>query len=133
MKGLLIDTSIYTHALKGDPVTISILQQAKEIAICSISIGELLSGFKAGRKEKKNREELAEFLDTPRVRLYGIDEDTAEFYAAILNGLRRKGKPIPTNDIWIAAHALETGADLVSYDHHFAAIDGLVWLDPRDS
>jgi len=53
MKSLLIDTNIYTHALKGDPETISILQQAKEIAICSISIGELLSGFKAGRKEKK--------------------------------------------------------------------------------
>jgi predicted nucleic acid-binding protein len=77
MKGLLIDTSIYTHALKGDPETISILQQAKEIAICSISIGELLSGFKAGRKEKKNREELAEFIDTPRVRLWIKEERKA--------------------------------------------------------
>jgi len=86
MKSLLIDTNIYTHAFKGDSETVSILQQAKEIAICSISIGELLSGFKTGGKEKKNREELAEFLDAPRVRLYGIDEDTAEFYATILNG-----------------------------------------------
>ena len=69
MKSLLIDTNIYTHALKGDPETISILQQAKEIAICSISIGELLSGFKGGRRERENREELEEFLDAPRVRL----------------------------------------------------------------
>jgi len=128
MKGLLIDTNIYTHALKGDPETISILQQAKEIAICSISIGELLSGFKAGRKEKKNREELAEFIDTPRVRLYGIDEDTAEFYAAILNGLRKEGKPIPTNDIWIASVSFQHGFPLFTKDRHFENISGLMLI-----
>jgi len=126
MKGLLIDTNIYTHALKGDPETVSILQQAKEIAICSISIGELLSGFKAGRKEKKNREELAEFIDTPRVRLYGIDEDTAEFYAAILNRLSKKGKPIPTNDIWIASVSFQHGFPLFTKDRHFKNIYGLM-------
>ncbi|MBN1842698.1 MAG: PIN domain-containing protein [Deltaproteobacteria bacterium] len=87
MKNVLIDTNIYTHALKGDPETVNVLRQTKQIAICSISIGELLSGFKARRREKKNREELAGFLDTPRVRLHGIDEDTAEFYATILAGL----------------------------------------------
>ena len=53
----------------------------RKSGICSISIGELLSGFKAGTREKKNREELAEFLDAPRVKIFGIDEDTAEFYA----------------------------------------------------
>ena len=128
MKSFLIDTNIYTHALKGDPETISILQQAKEIAICSISIGELLSGFKAGGKEKKNREELAEFLDTPRVRLYGIDEDTAEFYAAILNGLRKQGKPIPTNDIWIASVSFQHGLPLFTKDRHFENISGLMLI-----
>ncbi len=128
MKSLLIDTNIYTHALKGDSETISILRQAKGIAICSISIGELLSGFKAGRREKKNREELAEFLDTPRVRLYGIDEDTAEFYATILNGLRMKGKPIPTNDIWIASVAFQHGFPLFTKDRHFEQISGLLLI-----
>ena len=128
MKSLLIDTNIYTHALKGDSGTISILRQAKEIAICSISIGELLSGFKAGRKEKKNREELAEFLDAPRVRLYGIDEDTAEFYATILNGLRMKGKPIPTNGIWIASVAFQHGFPLFTKDSHFEQISGLMLI-----
>ncbi|MFC1820042.1 type II toxin-antitoxin system VapC family toxin [Thermodesulfobacteriota bacterium] len=123
---ILIDTNIYTHALKGDPDTISILQQAREIGISSITIGELLSGFKAGRKEKKNREELAEFLDAPRVQLYGIDEDTAEFYSQILNDLREKGKPIPTNDIWIAAVAFQLGFLLFSKDKHFQYVSGLV-------
>ena len=128
MKSLLIDTNIYTNALKGDHKTISVLQQVREMAICSISIGELLSGFKAGTREKKNREELAEFLDAPRVRLYGIDEDTAEFYATILNGLRKKGTPIPTNDIWIASVAFQHGFPLFTKDRHFDSISGLILI-----
>ena len=82
----------------------------------SISIGELLSGFKGGARERENRDELAEFLDTPRVSIYRVSEDTAEFYAEILNGLRSAGTPIPTNDIWIAAQAMEHGLRLVSMD-----------------
>src|SRR5210317_1114451 len=119
MKNILIDTNIYTHALAGDPVTADILRHAKKIAICCISIGELLSGFKGGSREKENRKELEEFLDAPRVKIYGIDDDTAEFYAEILNNLRKKGRPIPTNDIWIASVAMQHGLKLFSKDHHF--------------
>ena len=126
MKNLLIDTNIYTHALAGDPETIDILRYAKKIAICSISIGELLSSFRGGTREKENRKELEEFLDTPRVQIHGIDEDTAEFYAEILTSLRKKGRPIPTNDIWIASVALQHGLKLFSKDHHFKYVPGLV-------
>lgn len=125
MKSVLIDTNIYTHALRGYQETISVLQQVQEIGICSISIGELLSGFKAGAREKKNREELAEFLDSPRVRIFGIDEETAEFYATILDGLRKQGKPVPTNDVWIAAVAFQYGFPLFTMDRHFEKIPGL--------
>lgn len=126
MKTVLIDTNIYTHALRGDPHAVSIVQQAQEIAVCAISIGELLSGFQGGKREKGNRDELAEFLDAPRVRVYGIDEDTAEFYATILHDLRRKGKPIPTNDLWIASVALQHGFPLFTKDQHFKHVSGLV-------
>ncbi len=126
MKNLLIDTNIYTYAFNGDAEVIKVLQRAQKISICSISIGELLSGFKAGSKEKKNREELEEFLDSPRVQLHIIDEDTAEFYAEIQNRLRRKGKPIPTNDIWIASIALQHGLKLYTNDQHFKFVPGLV-------
>lgn len=126
MKNLLIDTNIYTHALAGDPETTDILRHAQKIAICCISIGELLSGFKGGNRERENRKELEEFLDAPRVQIYGIDEDTAEFYADTLNNLRKKGRPIPTNDIWIAAVALQHGLKLFSKDHHFKYVPGLV-------
>lgn len=126
MKNVLIDTNIYAYAMRGDPDTVSVLQQASEIAICAISIGELLSGFKGGSREQKNRKELDEFLDAPRVHIYRIDEITAEFYAVILNSLREKGTPIPTNDIWIASVAFQHGLRLFSKDGHFENIPGLM-------
>lgn len=128
MSRLLIDTNIYSHALKGDPTVVEELQKATGIAIASISVGELLSGFKAGSREKENRAELAQFLDAPRVRLYGIDEETAEFYSDVLNRLKTAGKPIPTNDIWIAAVALQHGFKLYSKDRHFQYVQGLLLL-----
>ena len=126
MKNLLIDTNIYTHAFNGNTEVIRILQRAQKISICAITIGELLSGFKAGSKENINKAELEEFLDSPRVQLIGIDEDTAEFYSEIQTALKKKGKPIPTNDIWIAAAALQYGLKLYTNDRHFKSVPGLV-------
>lgn len=128
MKKMLIDTNIYSYALRGDPETVSVLQRANKIAICSISIGELLSGFRGGSRERENREELEEFLDAPRVQIYSIDENTAEFYADILHGLRERGTPIPTNDIWIASVSFQHGLKLFSKDQHFKNISGLILI-----
>lgn len=126
----LIDTNIYSHAMRAEPAVVSLLQRASRIAMSSISIGELLSGFKGGARERENRDELAEFLDTPRVSIYRVSEDTAEFYAEILNRLRSAGTPIPTNDIWIAAQAMEHGLRLVSMHGHFASVSGLLLFSP---
>jgi tRNA(fMet)-specific endonuclease VapC len=126
MSSLLIDTNIYTLALKGDSQIVSTLQRTSRIALTSISLGELLSGFKGGNQEQKNRAELEEFLDAPRVALYGVTENTAEFYADILNRLKKAGTPIPTNDIWIAAVAFEHGFRLYSKDRHFQYVQGLI-------
>lgn len=128
MKNILIDTNIYSYALKGDPATIAVLQKSQKIGISAISIGELISGFKGGNRESRNRAELEEFLDSPRVHIYGIDEDTAEFYADILNRLRENGKPIPTNDIWIASVARQHGLKVFSKDQHFKYISGLMLI-----
>jgi len=78
-----------------------------------------------GGKERKNRKELEQFLDSPRVVVYPVDEGTTEFYAQILNHLRKIGKPVPTNDIWIAAVAFQNGLKLFTKDAHFQAIAGL--------
>ena len=125
MKRLLIDTNIYSYALRGDDSVVEVLKKTEHIGISVISIGELLSGFKGVGKEKKNREELELFLDSPRVVVYPLDEDTSEFYAEIINNLRAIGKPVPTNDIWIAAVAFQNGLRLFTKDEHFKAIAGL--------
>ena len=125
IRRLLIDTNIYSYALKGDGDVIEILRKVEEIGFSVISIGELLSGFKGGGRELKNREELEIFLDSPRVVVYSVNEDTTEFYAEILNNLRKVGMPVPTNDIWIAAVAFQNGLKLFTKDIHFKAIAGL--------
>jgi tRNA(fMet)-specific endonuclease VapC len=125
MRQLLIDTNIYSYALRGDDEVVEVLRKSEQIGISVISIGELLSGFKGGVKEKKNREELEIFLDSPRVVIYPVDEDTSEFYAEILKNLREIGKPVPTNDVWIAAIAFQNGLKLFTKDIHFKTIPGL--------
>ena len=125
MRRLLIDTNIYSYALRGDDDVVEVLRKSEQIGISVISIGELLSGFKGGGRENKNREELEIFLDSPRVVVYPVDEDTSEFYAEIINNLREIGKPVPTNDVWIAAIAFQNGLKLYTKDIHFKTIPGL--------
>jgi len=126
MNKLLIDTNIYSQSLRGKPDVIAVLRQISHIGITSISIGELLSGFRAGNNEAENRTELNIFLDSPRVTLYPVDEVSAEYYSAILSQLKMQGTPIPTNDIWIAAVAFQHGLQLYSLDKHFSQIKGLL-------
>lgn len=126
MKRVLIDTNIYSLAMKGEKSVTEKLKQIDRIGFSVISIGELLSGFKGGSREEKNRRELDLFLDSPRVRVFPIDAETCDFYAALLNNLKKNGTPIPTNDIWIAATSFQTGFRLFSKDQHFSRIPGLV-------
>lgn len=126
MNKVLIDTNIYSLAMKGAPEVVNALRNMDQIGFSVISIGELFSGFKGGDREQKNREELNLFLDSPRVVLHPIDENTADFYASILNNLRIAGTPIPTNDIWIAAHVFQHGYVIMSKDKHFSKIPGLL-------
>ena len=65
------------------------------------------------------------FLDSPRVVVYSINEDTPEFYAEIFQNLKKKGKPIPINDIWIAAVVFQNGLKFFTRDTHFKFIPGL--------
>lgn len=129
MKKVLIDTNIYSLAMKGDDEVVNMLRKIDLIGFAAISIGELLSGFMGGSREAGNREELNIFLDSPRVVVHAIDESTAEFYASVLNDLRAAGTPIPTNDIWIAAVAFQHGYKLYSKDNHFNLVPGLVQLN----
>ena len=126
MKKVLIDTNIYSLAMKGDVSVVNELRKIDQIGFSAISAGELFSGFKGGHREDKNRDELNVFLDSPRVVVHTIDVETADFYASTLNNLKVAGTPIPTNDIWIAAVAFQHGYKLFTKDKHFDLVLGLV-------
>jgi len=102
------------------------MQEADEISINVIVLGELKSGFLGGRHREKNEQELAQFLASPRARVLGIDEETADRYAVILDFLRSAGTPIPTNDVWIAASAMQYGLRVLTMDQHFRKIPQIV-------
>ena len=116
---LLIDTSAYAAFKRGHAEAIAALRQARSILIPAIVLGELLAGFNVGGKSEKNRSELSEFQFSSRVSLVKITRETAERYAHIYAYLRGIGRPIPTNDLWIAASAMEHGAELLTLDTHF--------------
>jgi tRNA(fMet)-specific endonuclease VapC len=126
MRPIFIDTNAYVAFKRGEPSVLEIIQHAETLAISPIVLGELLSGFECGNKARQNREELQYFLQSSRVKLFSITSDTANFYSQIYFSLKAKGRPIPTNDMWIAAQSLENGSVLCSHDHHFKAIDGLI-------
>jgi tRNA(fMet)-specific endonuclease VapC len=122
----MLDTSAYSAFKVGEASTLSAVQQATKILIPLVVYGELLAGFAAGSREEHNRQELAAFLASPRVDLVPIIADTAERYAVIYAYLRKKGRPIPTNDLWIAASAMEHGALLLTADGHFTYVTQII-------
>jgi len=120
------------QAVRGDE-GLGVLDEPRRIAHREhrdVVVGELLFGFRNGSRYEANREELEDFLASPYVALLPVTLVTADRFGRIAASLRRKGRPLPTNDIWIAAHAMESGADLVSFDRHFDQVDGIAWIEP---
>ena len=102
-----------------------ILAQSEVVILSAIVAGELLDGFLGRAKLRDNQQKLDQFRKKPRTAFVPVTDDTAERYALIKQQLRKKGTPIPLNDIWIAACCMEHGAALLSFDTHFQHIDGL--------
>ncbi|MDO9288338.1 MAG: type II toxin-antitoxin system VapC family toxin [Thermodesulfovibrionales bacterium] len=96
------------------------------VPLYSLILGELLAGFIMGKSEKKNRAILEEFLSSPRVKVIDIDEETSERYAVIINHLRKEGAPIPTNDLWISASAMQHGLEVVTTDSHYLKVQQII-------
>ncbi|MEI6972922.1 MAG: type II toxin-antitoxin system VapC family toxin [bacterium] len=125
-----LDTNAYSRLMGGDAPLIQLLESADEVLVPVAVLGELHAGFELGSRRAANRQQLAEFLAQPGVVPTPVTADIAERYGMLVCQLTRKGTPIPTNDIWIAATVLETGTRLVTYDSHFEHIPGLIVLCP---
>jgi tRNA(fMet)-specific endonuclease VapC len=125
MKKILLDTNAYVRFLRGDEKVMTYLAQADSVYMSVFALGELFAGFKAGAKERENRHILERFLLKPTVTVLDATMETADIFGLVMASLRKSGTPIPINDVWIAAHSLETGSILVSYDDHFALVPGL--------
>ena len=121
---VLLDSSAYSQLMLGREQVGRIVRDAEEVLLPAVVLGELLYGFRHGSRHERNVRDMRAFLDNPYVSLVPAGATTADRYSRIAASLRAKGRRIPTNDLWIAAHAMETGADLVSAARHFEHVDG---------
>ena len=122
MSRYCIDTVAYSHFRRGEPRIVALLDAADWIGVPVTVLGELFAGFERGKHKAKNLAELDEFLSVPVVEALAVDRRTAEIFGAMVAELRLRGKPLPTNDIWIAAAAAQSGAALITWDAHFREI-----------
>ena len=122
MRRILLDTSAYSAFMRGSEATGAAVREADEIHVTPVVLGELRAGFMGGRQRKKNESELGDFMESPRVVVDDIDEETASRYAEIVESLRAAGRPVPANDAWIAASAMQHGLVVVTSDPHFGWI-----------
>lgn len=120
---LLLDTNAIIALQRNAPGMVALVQGQAEIYVSSIAIGELFFGAYKSARSETNRETVRTFAAGRAV--LSVDTHTGDFYGLIKQALRAKGRPIPENDIWIAAHALQYDCTLVTDDAHFTEIDGL--------
>jgi len=125
MNRILLDTNAYARFLAGDEKVMQHLGAAEHVYMSVFVLGELQAGFRAGQKGAENRGILERFLAKPTVAVLEATRETAEVFGMVKDSLRRAGRSIPINDVWIAAHAVETGSVLVTYDGHFKDVPGL--------
>lgn len=124
----LLDTNAYSLLMRGHEQVAEIVRTAEELLFSAVVVGELLYGFRRGTRLEQNAADLRSVLNSPYSTFVEVTSVTADRYSRTAAALRAKGRPLPTNDVWIAAHAMETGADLISGDTHFEHVDGIVWI-----
>ena len=124
---ILLDTSAYVGFKRNTAEAVEIIVKSDLIVFSPVVVGELMFGFRNGTRFKENMDELDRFLEHEAVDLLPIGKITSDRYSRIAAKLKQQGTPIPTNDIWIAAQAMEQGAELITSDRHFDKISGLVY------
>ena len=119
----LLDTNVVIALFANETAVQDKLGQADQVFVPSIALGELYFGARKSAKTDENLKRIDEFAVA--VAVLGCGAETARRYGEIKNALRVKGHPIPENDIWIAAIALENNLTLATRDAHFSEIENL--------
>jgi tRNA(fMet)-specific endonuclease VapC len=119
----LLDTNIVIALFAGEQSVLDHLRDAAEVYTPSIVIGELIYGAHKSSQVSLNLKRIEAFIASNII--LACDAVTALHYGKLKEQLRQKGRPIPENDIWIAAIALQFDSVLVSRDEHFSQVQGL--------
>jgi predicted nucleic acid-binding protein len=114
---MIVDTNALSAAADNDAAVVAILARTEELAIPVIVLGEYRHGIAQSRNRASYENWLRGLLNDCMV--LDVTESTTHYYAEISLELKRKGKPIPTNDLWIAALCRQHSLPLLSQDHHF--------------
>jgi len=125
VRKIILDTNAYTQLLAGSETVLDTIAAADLLYMSIFVLGELYAGFAGGSKQRQNRETLHRFLLKPTVKILNATLETSEVFGMLKNQLKAAGTPLPINDVWIAAHAVETGSIIVTFDEHFKNISGL--------
>ncbi len=120
---MILDTNALSAVADNEPAAALLFRRAATIELPVITLGE----YRFGLADSRHREEYEEWLDALVVaaRVLPVDATTSEYYAEIRSELRRAGRPIPSNDLWIAALSRQHRLALMTQDRHFDAVRGL--------
>jgi tRNA(fMet)-specific endonuclease VapC len=120
----LLDTNIVIALLQGEQTVLSALSEASAVSVPVVVIGELYFGAAKSGRAEQNLAVLDRFAAEANV--LPCDLAVAQVYGALKNRLRLLGRPIPENDLWIAAIALQHRLILATRDEHFSHIEDLM-------
>lgn len=119
----LLDTNIVIGLFADDKAIVERLAAAESVSVPAVVLGELFFGALNSAKPTDNVARIEQFA--AQAYVLDCEETTAKTYGVVKHGLKLKGRPIPENDIWIAALAIQHSMTLISRDKHFSEVDGL--------
>ncbi len=122
MSAAVLDTSALIALLRGHEAVARASRELDRIVVPVVVLGELLVGRVGAGRGARGEREVRAVVASPRVEVAALGVETAERYAVIRQGLRRAGRPVPANDIWIAASAMEQGLLVLTLDRHYLEI-----------
>ena len=122
MKSLVLDSNAIIALFDGDEDTRETISSAEKVLVPAVVLGEVQLGINDTKRGRTTRKALERFLDQPFVEVLDVGAETASCFVTIMKYLMAHGTPIPTDDVWIAAGALETGSVILTRDGHFASI-----------